>query len=107
LITKEHAPVAVYNATGTSGLAGSESSLLKSYGYNVTTVKSAPNATNPANDTLVDLSHGSAKYTAHYLEGRLGVTSVSKLPADYGITPPQGTKFVIILGNNAANDVSQ
>ena len=101
LIVKENAPVAIYNATGTSGLATKEATLLKSYGYNVTTVQNSPNATEPSNTTLVDLSNSQDKYTAHYLEGRLGVTSVSKVPGDSGITPPQGVKFVIILGEDA------
>jgi polyisoprenyl-teichoic acid--peptidoglycan teichoic acid transferase len=102
LISKENAAVAIYNASSRAGLATSESTLLKSYGYNVTTVENAPNATDPATSTLVDLSKGANKYTRHYLEERLGVTAVSKLPADYGITPPVGAKFVIILGSNAS-----
>lgn len=102
LVTKENAPIAIYNATGVSGLAGSEAKLLKSYGYNVKTVDTAQNTAGSSSDTLVDLSKGTAKYTAHYLEGRLGVTSVGKVPSEYGLTPPQGTKFVIILGNESA-----
>jgi LCP family protein required for cell wall assembly len=103
LITRENAPIAVYNATGTSGLASDEASILKDYGYNVKTIDSAPNATNPQNTTLVDLSQGADKYTRNYLEGRLGITAVTKLPSDYGINPPLGTKFVIILGEDASS----
>ncbi|MGH7156496.1 MAG: LCP family protein [Candidatus Saccharimonadales bacterium] len=102
LIVKENATVAVYNATGTSGLATGESNLLKSYGYNVTTIANAPNATDPSNTTLVDLSKGKDKYTLHYLEGRLGATAVTSVPGGFGITPPQGTDFVIILGEDAS-----
>lgn len=102
LITKENAPVAVYNATGTAGLATSEGKLLKSYGYNVSTIQNAGHATDPSTTTLVDLSKDSAPYTAHYLEGRLGVTSVSKVPSEFGVTPPPGAKFVIILGSDAS-----
>lgn len=101
LITKESAPVAIYNATSTSGVATKESDLLKSYGYKVTTVANSPNTTDPASTTLVDLSGGQDKYTRHYLEARLGVTAVSKVPGEYGITPPAGTRFVIILGEDA------
>jgi hypothetical protein len=106
LLTKENASVAIYNATGTSGLATSEANLLKSYGYNVTTIENAPNATNPPTSVVVDLSKGSAKYTRHYLESRLGVTATSKIPSDYGIAPPQGVKFVIILGEDVNTDTS-
>ena len=102
LITKENASVTIYNATGTAGLATSEAKLLKEYGYNVTIIQNAANATDPSTSTLVDLSKGTDKYTAHYLEGRLGVTSVGKVPGEFGVTPPQGTKFVIILGEDAS-----
>jgi hypothetical protein len=50
---------------------------------------------------LVDLSHGQDKYTRHYLEARLGVTAEGKVPGEFGITPPAGAKFVIILGEDA------
>lgn len=106
LLTKENASVAIYNATGTSGLATSEANLLKSFGYNVTTIENATNATNPPTSVLVDLSKGSAKYTRHYLESRLGVTASSKIPSDYGIAPPQGVKFVIILGEDVDTSTS-
>lgn len=101
LIIKESAPVAVYNATNTSGLATKESNLLKSYGYKITSVKNAPNATEPATTVLVDLIGGKDKYTRHYLEARLGVTATSKIPSEFGITPPDNAKFVIILGEDA------
>jgi LCP family protein required for cell wall assembly len=107
LITKENAATAVYNATSTAGLATSESTLLKSYGYAITAVANAPDASDPPTTTLVDLSKGAEKYTRHYLEGRLAVTAVSKVPASYGITPPAGTKFVIILGEDAATSKAQ
>lgn len=105
LITKENAQIAIYNATGTSGLASDEADLLKTYGYNVKTIDSAPNATDPQSTTLVDLSKGTAKYTRHYLEDRLGVTAVSKTPSEFGITPPLGAKFVIILGEDASASI--
>lgn len=100
-IVRESAPVEIYNATSTSGLATKKGDLLKSYGYKVVNVANAPNTTNPANTTLVDLSDGKNPYTRHYLEARLGVTAVSKVPSDFGITPPPGAKFVIILGEDA------
>jgi LCP family protein required for cell wall assembly len=101
LILKESAPVAVYNATSTSGLATKKSDLLKSYGYKVQTVANATNATNPSATTIVDLSGGKDPYTLHYLESRFGVTATKKVPSEFGVTPPQGAKFVIILGEDA------
>lgn len=102
-LLKENASVAIYNATSTAGLATKEADLLKSYGYNVTTVDSLPSPTNAAETTLIDLSGGSAKYTKHYLERRLGVSASGNLPSGLGITPPTGTKFVIIAGKDVSN----
>jgi LCP family protein required for cell wall assembly len=106
LIVRENSAVSVYNATATPGLATSQSTLLKSYGYRVTTVDNATTSSAPASTIIVDLSGGTSKYTRHYLERRYGVTAVSKLPSDYGITPQAGTGFVIILGNDAINSSS-
>jgi hypothetical protein len=102
LKNKQNASVAIYNATDTAGLAGGESTLLKSYGYNVIKADSTAAVTNPVTTTIVDLSKGQDKYTLHYLENRFGVTAVDKLPSDAGVTPPVGVKFVIILGNDAS-----
>ena len=99
-LIKENSPVVIYNATSVAGLATKEADLLKSYGYNVTTVDSLPKATDPAKSTLIDLSTGTDKYTRHYLEQRLGLTAQNSLPPGTGITPPSGTKFVIIAGKD-------
>ena len=99
--------MAIYNATGTSGLATKVANLLKSYGYNVTTIDNAPNATDPPSTTLVDLNHGKDKYTLHYLEGRLGAAAVTRVPDGFGITPPTGVDFVIILGEDASSSAGQ
>ena len=100
-IAKENASVAVYNATNVAGLAKSKATLLKSYGYSVTTVDNAPNASNPQRTVVVDLTKGKDKYTRHYLEGRFNVTAINSLPTGSGLTPPAGTDFVIILGEDA------
>jgi LCP family protein required for cell wall assembly len=106
LITKENAHVAVYNATSSAGIATSAADTLKEYGYKVTKVDNAGNATDPATTKIVDLSHGTDKYTRHYLEARFGVTAVTKVPSGAGITPPTDAKFVIILGEDAASSIS-
>lgn len=107
LITKEKAPIAVYNATSTSGLATSQSKLLKEYGYNVVKADSPAAASDPATTTVVDLSKGEDQYTRNYLQKRYGVTTVNKLPSELGITPPLGTKFVIILGEDVSSNTAQ
>jgi LCP family protein required for cell wall assembly len=101
LLAKENAPVAVYNATSGVGLATKTGNTLKTYGYNVTTVENSANQTNPSNTVVVDLSKGSNKYTRNYLERRFGVGAVNGIPSGLGITPPQGTAFVIIVGTDA------
>ncbi|HEU5004913.1 MAG TPA: LCP family protein [Candidatus Saccharimonadales bacterium] len=101
-LAKENAKVTVYNATDKVGLANSKASLLKSYGYTVTTVGNTATVTNQATTTVVDLTKGKDKYTRHYLEERFGVTAKTSIPSGSGINPPQGTDFVIILGEDAA-----
>lgn len=100
-IAKENSAVAVYNATSSPGLATASARTLKSYGYRVTTVDNAPNVTNPSKTIVVDLSKGAGKYTRHYLEERFGVTARTSVPSEFGISPPAGTGFVIILGTDA------
>ncbi len=102
-IAKENAKIAIYNATSTAGLATKESATLKTYGYNVITIGNTPAPTNPATTKLVDLSNGANKYTKNYLQERLKTTATNTLPASLGVTPPVGTSFVIILGNDVAN----
>jgi LCP family protein required for cell wall assembly len=96
-LVKENSPVMVLNGTAQAGLATTKSDVLKSYGYNVTTVGNAPTQMYPKT-VVVDLTNGADKYTKHYLENRYGVTAVTKLP-DASIQP--GTAhFVVILGND-------
>jgi hypothetical protein len=101
-IAKENSQIAIYNATEVVGMATKQSNYLKSYGYNVVTVGNTPTPTNPPKTKIIDLTKGAAKYTRHYLEGRYGVAATTSLPADLGITPPTGTSFVIIVGEDVA-----
>jgi LCP family protein required for cell wall assembly len=107
LILKENAHIVLYNATDSAGLATSTSAKLKEYGYNITKTDSTPSSSNPSTTTIVDLSHGTDKYTRNYLQNRFGVTAVNKLPANLGITPPTDANFVIILGEDAATTYLQ
>ena len=101
-LTKENASVTILNGTSTPGLATSLANTLKSYGYNVGTVASAPTL-NYTQTVLVDLTNGKDKYTRNYLQERLGVQAVDSLP-DKTIQP-NGADFVIIIGQNEANAV--
>ncbi len=101
-LEKENSKIAVYNATDINGLAAKKANELKSFGYNITTVANAPESSNPSTTILVDFSNGKDKYTRNYLEKRFGVKAQGKLPANSGLTPPEGTNFVIILGKDAS-----
>jgi polyisoprenyl-teichoic acid--peptidoglycan teichoic acid transferase len=96
-IAKEDAKVLVLNGTPMPGLATAEANQLKTYGYNVVGAGNTPSS-DWAQTRLVDLSNGKDKYTAHYLEERLGVTAVNSLP-DKTIQT-NGADFVIILGSD-------
>jgi LCP family protein required for cell wall assembly len=101
-ILKENAKILVLNGTTTPGLATTLSDELKSYGYSVAGTANAPG--NAWNQTaVVDLTHGKDKYTAHYLEQRLNVTTTSTLP-DTSIQA-NGADFVIIIGSDEATTI--
>lgn len=95
-LAKENASLMVLNGTSQAGLAGTKAAELQSYGYNVTKVGDAPTQTY-AKTTVVDMTAGKKPYTKNYLEKRLGVKIVTKLP-DAAIQA-QGADFVIILGD--------
>lgn len=96
-LAKEDAKLAVLNGTSTSGLATSKADQLKSYGYNVTTIADAPTQTY-SRTILVDLTGGKKPFTKNYLEKRLAIKAVIKLP-DPNIQT-QGVDFVVILGQD-------
>ena len=101
-ILKEHASITVLNGTPVNGLATSKANELKTYGYNVTTVASAP--TNGYGQTiLVDLTHGKDKYTKHYLEQRFNTTATSTLP-DTAIAPG-AADFILVLGTDESTSL--
>ena len=98
-IVKENAKVLVLNGTTLPGAATNEANLLKTYGYNVVGTGDTPTSSY-AQTSLVDLTHGKDKYTAHYLEQRLNVSAVQSMP-DSSIQT-NGADFVIIVGSNEA-----
>lgn len=96
-LKNENASVMVLNGTQKAGLATEKGDELKSYGYNVTKVDSAPTK-NYSKTVIVDLRSGSKKYTKNYLEKRFGVSATTSLP-DQSIVP-ETADFVIIIGND-------
>lgn len=101
-ILKENAKISVLNGTTENGLATRKADELKSYGYNVQTVASAP--TNGYSQTiLVDLTHGKKKYTKHYLEQRFNVTATTTLP-DTAIAPGS-SDFILVVGSDESSSI--
>lgn len=96
-IASENAKIIILNGTTAEGLATKKSDELKSYGYNITSIGTAPTQAY-TNTILVDLRKGSKQYTKRYLEQRLKLTAVDSLP-DVKIVPGDAD-FVIILGQN-------
>lgn len=99
-IAKENATVAVFNGTSTAGLATTTGDKLKSFGYNVTKVGSAPTV-NYNKTILADLT-GGKPYTKNYLEKRFGLSAVTKLPD--ATIQATGADFVVILGQDATTN---
>jgi LCP family protein required for cell wall assembly len=97
-IAKENASVEVLNGTTVPGLAGTTGDTLKTYGYNVTKVDSAPSS-DYTKTTLVDLTNGKKPYTKNYLQKRFNATVVTKLPD--ATIQATGADFVVILGQDA------
>lgn len=99
-LKNENASITILNGTSITGLAGKESTYLKSYGYNVATVGDAPTKTY-TKSVLIDMRSGAKKYTLSYLQKRLNITAVTSLPDPKIQT---GTAdFVLVLGTDAQN----
>lgn len=99
-LAKENARIAVLNGTSASGLATKKADQLKSYGYNVTVIDTAPTQ-DYGNTIFVDLTRGQKPFSKSYLEKRFGVKATTILP-DANISS-QDIDFVIILGQNHVN----
>ncbi|MGF7228981.1 MAG: LCP family protein [Candidatus Saccharibacteria bacterium] len=97
-LAKENARVVILNGTSNTGAATAASTVLKSYGYNVTSVGDAPTL-NYTKTTIIDLTKGKDPYTAHYLKDRFKVSSVATKLPDQTIQA-QNADFVIILGTD-------
>lgn len=96
-IAKENARVAILNGTETAGLATKKAEELKSFGYNVTIIDDAPTQ-DYLKSVFVDLTGGKKPFSRSYLEKRLDVKAVTRLP-DASIQTAN-LDFVIILGRD-------
>jgi len=100
-LAKENAAITVLNGTTVPGLAGDTGDKLKSYGYNVVTVASAPSS-DYQTTVLLDVSGGKKPFTKNYLEKRLGVKATTTSP-DPNLSTT-GADFVVILGQDASTN---
>ncbi|MDB5167427.1 MAG: hypothetical protein JWN26_572 [Candidatus Saccharibacteria bacterium] len=92
-VTREGAPVAVYNGSGVAGLAQTEANTLTSDGFTVSTIASTP-AAGYAKYELYQVGTGNSATKAK-LEKLLGVTTkTTALPISVSST----AKFVVIIG---------
>jgi hypothetical protein len=99
-IKSENAKVDVENGTSKSGLATTVGKLLKSYGYNVISMVTAPEQ-NHTTTVIYDYTGGKKPYTVKYLENRFGVKAqrTSPPPADPNATTP-APDVRVIVGND-------
>lgn len=70
-LKQEKAAVEVVNGTGRGAVTVQLDKLLKGYGYNVISARSASSAASQS--SIIDYSHGAKPYTIQYLEKRFGV----------------------------------
>lgn len=101
-MAKENARVMVVNGSSDPQLATTKANILKSYGYNVTSVVDTASKQYETT-TVVDLTKNKKPYTAQYLKHRFNVkNTVSKVPDSSLQT--QKADFVIIVGNDETTD---
>lgn len=97
-LKQEDAGIVILNGTEQPSLALQKAEELRSYGYKVTRIDTAPTF-DYEKTTLIDMGFRDNKYTRHYLQKRLNTLAAGQLP-DANIRV--GTNdFVIILGNDA------
>lgn len=94
-IVKEHAKVLVLNATTDPSFGKTEAEDLATYGYAIS--GTTDYGTTVAETQLIDLTHGSKKYTKNYLQRHYGVKATQTLP---GGVQAGDADFIIVLGNN-------
>ncbi len=99
-LIKENAKILILNGTSLPGVASAKSTILKSYGYNVIGAGTA-STDGWTQTTVIDLTKGKDKYTAHYLQDRYNAPVLTKLPDNTIQT--NGADFVIIIGTDEAS----
>lgn len=99
-LTKEDAGILILNGTSTPGLATSLSNKLTSKGFSVVGVANAPS--NNYSTTTIYNVNGSNEHTLNLLEKTVNLKLSQKALSNS--IPTDGADFVIIIGNNEANN---
>lgn len=95
----ENAKVAIYNASGTPGLAQTKATELTQKGFVIGQVGNAPATLGPKPIQFYDLSGGKKPGTLKELQKQLGVTVTQGAPAGISTT----ADFVVIVGAQPAS----
>ncbi len=98
---REGAPITVLNGSGTPGVAQTEADKLKQQNFTIRTIGNAPDGTYGAY-TVYQIGEGNSG-TAAKLKKMYNVT-IKKTPPP--ITVAEGTKFVVIVGEQPATGVT-
>lgn len=102
-IVREEANVALYNATGVEGYAGTQSERLTAKNFTITTVANAPAGTYDAVE-IYDVSKGKNPATSAKLASIYGIT-VQQADAPFYIAPE--TDFVVIFAQAKTTSAQQ
>lgn len=97
-VIREHASLAVYNATDQYGVARQKANELTADGYTVTTIDNAP-ANNYSDTTIYDITKKKPA-TKKKLEALYGTVAKTTQPP---FAAPAGTDLVIIYGKSSSN----
>lgn len=79
-LRQENAKIEVLNASSKTGLGGTLAQTLKSYNYNVVSIKTAPQK--QTNTQIIDYTNGQKSVTLNFLKNRLNVAITKKTQTD-------------------------
>lgn len=91
-LRQENARIEVLNASNTAGTGSKLAQTLKSYNYNVVSIKNATQK--QTNTEIIDYSNGQKTVTLNFLKNRLGVSVTKKTQTDANID------IAIIIGDD-------
>lgn len=91
-LRQENARIEVLNASSKTGLGGTLAQMLKSYNYNVVSIKTA--SQKQTNTQIIDYTNGQKSVTLNFLKNRLNVALTKKTQTDPSID------ITIVIGDD-------